>query len=60
MSVSKWIAYKEYGCYFRLNDGVMEFSPMLKDGTRDNEIGEVEVWDSRLREIKRELTNLGL
>lgn len=39
---AQWYPYKEHGSYYRLEDGVLLQSPMMADGTRDEEECEVD------------------
>jgi len=39
---SEWYPYKEYGSYFKLEDGVLLQCPMNGDGTRDDTPCEVD------------------
>ena len=64
----KWYAYEDMGSYYKLIGGSLRFCPMNKDGTRDDNVGEVD-WEllegerlsshkiltERLEEICREL-----
>jgi len=34
---TKWFPYQELGSYYRLNDGYLEFYPMNKDGSKNND-----------------------
>ena len=60
-TISKWIADKATGSYYRFNDGEVEQSPMNLDGSRDEAIGTVE--DRKIanyiKELKAHCTKCG-
>ncbi len=59
-SISKtnqsWYPYKEFGSYFKLENGVLMGCPMNSDGTRDNTPYEID-WDRGVEEKDKERMN---
>lgn len=61
MRNTSWVAYKQYGSYFRLYDNTLQACPMLTDGTMDSIESASDVDYSRcddpnaMRKIAREL-----
>jgi hypothetical protein len=41
----QWYPYEEQGSYFKLEEGVLLFSPMMRDHSRASEEGEVD-WEN--------------
>ena len=41
-NINKVLKCEEFGCYFKIVDGFLQCSPMLKDGTNENEWADVE------------------
>jgi hypothetical protein len=56
----QWYPYEKYGSYYKLEDGVLLFAPMLKNGNIDMDgdevnFGVVEWEKDRIEEIIKEL-----
>jgi len=41
-NTDKILKCEEFGCYFRITDGFLQWSPMLVDGTNEDDWGDVE------------------
>ncbi len=40
---TNWVAYNEFGSFYRLKKGLLQFAPMFEDGSMDTDnIGDVE------------------
>jgi hypothetical protein len=56
-----WIAVPEHGTYYKYDsDGTLLFSPMLTDGKRGTEVGEVDLYrlDKKTRRAIRKVMEL--
>jgi hypothetical protein len=42
---AEWYPYVDQGSYFKLEEGVLLFSPMMRDHSRASEVGEVD-WEN--------------
>ena len=56
----RWYPYEKYGSYYKLEDGVLLFAPMLENGNIDMDgdevnFGAVELEKDRVEEIIKEL-----
>ena len=56
----QWYPYEKYGCYHKLEDGVLLFAPMLTNGDIDMDgdevnFGEVDLRTDSFEEIIKEL-----
>jgi len=41
-NTDKILKAEQFGCYFRITDGFLQYSPMLVDGTNEENWGDVE------------------
>ena len=56
----QWYPYEKHGCYYKLEDGVLLFSPMLKNGNIDMDgdavnFGAVDTEIYKIEELIKEL-----
>ena len=60
----QWYPYEKYGSYYKLEDGVLLFAPMLKNGNIDMDGDEVNSspvdWEKDRTRIEEIIKELGL
>ena len=47
----QWYPYEKFGCYFKLEDGILMVCAMHEDGTQDDNSCEVDWYEARDNDI---------